>query len=204
MTIKKIIPVLCVGLMAAGSLRANEQTDQQFIQGLRDQQQVTTPRLPASIGSPDIMEKLGKGDAAWLKDFQQKQQSNLAQQTKPHADALYFLSFSIPEEGLKLMLPEAQKWGIPALVNGLIDNDFRKTAQAVFRLTQEGNNGGVQIDPTQFARFGIVAVPALVVVCGDRHDIIHGNIRILDGLEKIAEQGECGETAKKMLHEARQ
>lgn len=35
------------------------------------------------------------------------------------------------------MLPEVRALGIPALVNGLIDNDFRKTAEAVFRITRE-------------------------------------------------------------------
>ena len=59
----------------------------------------------------------------------------------------------LPEDGLIRMLPEARALGIPALVNGLIDNDFRKTAEAVFRITREKNTGGVQITGTMLAQY---------------------------------------------------
>ena len=100
------------------------------------------------------------------------------------------------------MLPEARALGIPALVNGLIDNDFRKTAEAVFRITREKNTGGVQIGPTQFAKYGITSVPALVVTCGERYDLICGNIRLKAALERVAQEGECAPVAEAILRES--
>ena len=96
----------------------------------------------------------------------------------------------------------ARALGIPALVNGLIDNDFRKTAEAVFRITREKNTGGVQIDPMQFAKYGITSVPALVVTCGERYDLIRGNIRLKAALERVAKEGECAPVAEAILRES--
>lgn len=178
---------------------ANVRDSQQFIESLRDKSdrlrfQAPPSGIPAHRSPPSL-------DDAWLNKLKQKQQAILGQQAKPQPKALYFLSFSIPEESLKLMLPEAQQWGIPAVVNGLINNDFRQTAEAVFRLTKEGNNGGVQIDPTQFARFGISSVPALVVVCGEQYDVVRGNIRLRRALELVANRGECADVAQQLLKE---
>lgn len=131
-----------------------------------------------------------------------QQQRTTSQRNKKQPVALYFVSFSIPEEGLLRMLPEARSLNIPALVNGLIDNDMRKTASAVFRLTREKNTGGVQVDPTRFARFGITTVPSLVVTCNDgAFDLVRGNIHLRQALERVAAEGECRETAKAILAE---
>ncbi|EMW7203866.1 type-F conjugative transfer system pilin assembly protein TrbC [Salmonella enterica] len=131
-----------------------------------------------------------------------QQQRTASQHNKKQPVALYFVSFSIPEEGLLRMLPEARSLNIPALINGLIDNDMRKTASAVFRLTREKNTGGVQVDPTQFARFGITTVPSLVVTCNDgAFDLVRGNIHLRQALERVAAEGECRETAKAILAE---
>ena len=112
---------------------------------------------------------------------------------------VYFVSFSIPEAGLKQMVPEATQLGIPTLINGLIDNDFRKTASAVFELTKDSGEGGVQIDPKTFAQYGIMQVPALVVRCEHGFDVMYGNIRLISAIERIASSGDCHQVAQDWL-----
>lgn len=170
-----------------------------FIESLRDQDDAR--RRQANV--PEFLQQPapGKHRDAWIQGLPRQSQT-ASQRRKPAPRALYFVSFSIPEEGLIRMLPEARALGIPALVNGLIDNDFRKTANAVFRVAREKNSGGVQIDPTQFAKYGITTVPALVVTCGQKYDVIRGNIRLKAALARIAKEGECASVAEAILRES--
>ena len=127
---------------------------------------------------------------------QQAQHEAAAEKTPP---ALYFVSFSIPKEGLQAMLDEAASLKVTATIRGLIDNDFRKTAAQMLELSKQNNKIGVQIDPMVFKQFNIQAVPALVVTCPGHYDVISGNIRIRDALRRIAREGDCAATAKTLL-----
>ncbi|UCQ29569.1 type-F conjugative transfer system pilin assembly protein TrbC (plasmid) [Edwardsiella tarda] len=191
--------VVCSVCFCHGALANRVADNQQFIESLRDNNDALRYQAPHAVPGLTPANKLPALDEAWLNQLRKKQQAVLGQQEKPQPKALYFVSFSIPEAALIRMLPEAQQLGIPTLVNGLVDNDFRKTVETVFRLARETNNGGVQIDPTQFARFGIRSVPALVVVCGDKFDVVRGNIRLQRALESVVSQGECAEVARTML-----
>lgn len=117
--------------------------------------------------------------------------------------ALYFVSFSIPPEGLKPMLADARRFGIPATIRGLIDNDFRKTASAMFDIAREDNTLGVQIDPTLYQKYNVSAVPALVVTCPGHFDIIRGSLPLAEALKNVAERGECGATARQLLEQVK-
>ena len=128
-------------------------------------------------------------------------QQKAANQEKPTEGALYFVSFSIPEEGLKRMLHETQQYGIPATLRGLVNNDMKATTDAVMRLVKEGVTDGVQIDPPLYSQYNIRSVPALVVRCQAGYDVVRGNIRVKQALEKVAETGDCAETARQMLGE---
>lgn len=195
---------LATGALLCCTLSPMAQADRtadnaQFIESLRDRSDVLRyqPTLPTFLQPP---RQSAQGNA--LAQGLLQQQREASQRSKKQPRALYFVSFSIPEEGLVRMLPEARALDIPAVVNGLIDNDMRKTAEAVFRLTREKNTGGVQIDPTQFARFGITTVPALVVTCGEStYDLVRGNIRLREALERVASDGDCAATAKAILAE---
>lgn len=128
-----------------------------------------------------------------------KEMGTAERPAQARAEALYFVSFSIPKEGLTQMLSEARHFGIPATIRGLIDNDFRKTAGALFALSKERNDLGVQIDPDLFKQYNIKAVPALVVTCGNHYDVLSGNILIKTALQEIAREGDCRATARKLL-----
>jgi len=117
--------------------------------------------------------------------------------------AVYFVSFSIPPEGLKPMLADARRFGIPATIRGLIDNDFRKTASAMFDLAKEDKTLGVQIEPTLYPQYDIRAVPALVITCPGHYDIIRGSLPLADALKSVAERGECADTARQLMEQAK-
>jgi conjugal transfer pilus assembly protein TrbC len=121
------------------------------------------------------------------------------QQAKPVPQALYFVSFSIPEEGLRRLVMDADAFGIPATLRGMVKGDMRETANAVLRLVNEDKRGGVQIDPKSFVTYGINAVPALVVTCDGHYDRIAGNLALREALTKVAESGDCADTAKAIL-----
>ncbi|WP_272682033.1 type-F conjugative transfer system pilin assembly protein TrbC [Providencia sp. PROV129] len=178
--------------------------DQQFLEQLRDQSAALLEQSlpPEGFKPPEISAK----DKAWIDNLLAKQQQAQQQaadaakaQTEQESPFVYFVSFSIPEAGLKQMVPEATQLGIPTLINGLIDNDFRKTATAVFELTKDSGEGGVQIDPKTFAQYGITQVPALVVRCEQGFDVMYGNIRLISAIERIASSGDCHEVARNWL-----
>lgn len=96
---------------------------------------------------------LQHSDNQFLDELVRKQQA--AQKDKPQQGAVYFVSFSIPEEGLKRMLGETRHYGIPATLRGMVNNDLKATAEAVLSLVKDGATDGVQIDPTLFSQYGI-------------------------------------------------
>ena len=75
---------------------------------------------------------LPKSDRQFIDNLVSQQKA--ANQEKPAEGALYFVSFSIPEEGLKRMLHETRQYGIPATLRGLVNNDMRTTTDAVLQL----------------------------------------------------------------------
>ena len=140
---------------------------------------------------------LNRSDSQFIDNLLSQQKA--ANQEKPTEGALYFVSFSIPEEGLKRMLHETRQYGIPATLRGLINNDMKTTTDAVMQLVKDGVTDGVQIDPTLYAQYNIRSVPALVVRCQTGFDVVRGNIRLKQALEKVAETGDCAQTARTML-----
>ncbi|EBY4401319.1 type-F conjugative transfer system pilin assembly protein TrbC [Salmonella enterica subsp. enterica serovar Caracas] len=140
---------------------------------------------------------LQQSDRHYLDDLVRKQQSS--QTEKPASGAVYFVSFSIPEEGLKRMLGETRRYGIPATLRGMLNNDLKATANAVLSLVKDGATDGVQIDPTMFSKYDIRSVPSLVVYCSQGYDVVRGNLRIKQALEKVATAGDCRQVATGLL-----
>ncbi|MES4615569.1 MULTISPECIES: type-F conjugative transfer system pilin assembly protein TrbC [Yersiniaceae] len=121
---------------------------------------------------------------------------------RPTPQALYFVSLGIPEEGLLPMLADARRFGIPATLRGLLDNDFRKTASVMFELSKKDKEAGVQIDPTLYQQYGIKAVPALVVTCQGNYDVLYGSLPVKQALEEVVRRGDCATTATQLLKTA--
>lgn len=192
-TLLGVFGALLITLPAQG----NELADtQRFIDGL-----IANP--PGAAMQQDA-EALGAAprqplaaDQAWLNQLRDQAQARTESKQAPQA--LYFVSFSIPEAGLKRLILDADAFGIPATLRGMVNNDLRTTANAVLRLVSEDKRGGVQIDPKAFATYGIAAVPALVVTCEGKFDRLAGNLELREALTKIAESGECADTARAIL-----
>ncbi|EBU8924257.1 type-F conjugative transfer system pilin assembly protein TrbC [Salmonella enterica subsp. enterica serovar Brandenburg] len=140
---------------------------------------------------------LVQSDRHFLDDLARKRQTSQAD--KPEQGAVYFISFSIPEEGLKRMLGETRRYSIPATLRGMRDNDLKATADAVLSLVKDGATDGVQIDPTLFTKYDIRSVPTLVVYCPQGYDVIRGNLRVKQALEKVVTAGDCRRVAAGLL-----
>lgn len=141
-------------------------------------------------------------------DLINRLQGNIAAQStsmgeKDTFPAIYFVSLGIPREGLLPMLKDARRYNIPPTLRGLVNNDMRQTAAAMFELSKEEKDAGVQIDPTLFTQYNITTVPALVVTCPGHHDVIRGSLPLQQALEKVAESGDCAATARHLLEAAK-
>jgi len=80
-----------------------------------------------------------------------------------------FVSFSMPDVTLQRLMQQAERIGAPLVLRGMVENDMNKTRIKVGKLLdadKRGNtsvDGGLNIDPTLYDRFGISVVPAFVL-----------------------------------------
>lgn len=192
-----LLGMLICPAYAAGPAQTDLAHAQQFIDGLIANPPGNAHQQAASELGQQSSGQMNNTDNQWAQSLARQQQA--AAGAKPVPQALYFVSFSIPQTGLKRLILDADLFGIPATLRGMVNNDMRQTANAVLQLVNEDQRGGVQIDPQAFRRYGINAVPALVVTCGETYDRIAGNLALQQALTKVAESGECAGTAKAIL-----
>lgn len=192
--------LLCMSVSVAsdqvstdGRDRAWMKQQQQALQEFKNTLSGQTVNLPPAQQS--LVDKLQRGILA-----DQAAQGNGEKKT---FDAIYFVSLGIPREGLLPMLQDAARYNIPATIRGLVNNDFRQTASVMYELSKESKNTGVQVDPTLFSDYHIAVVPALVVNCPGHSDVIRGSLSLAQALEKVAEKGDCAQTARQLLEAAR-
>ncbi|MGS2875638.1 type-F conjugative transfer system pilin assembly protein TrbC [Enterobacter huaxiensis] len=204
MNIRNVSGLLLIMLCAAAS--ADTESDRAFIRGQESFSQQLRQQDNGALNDMLLRQvqqnPLSADDARFIGELKQSQQE--AQQDKPRHGALYFVSFAIPETGLKRMLDEARRYDIPALLRGMVNNDMKATADAVMTLVQDGSASGVAIDPNRYREYGITSVPSLVVYCQVGHDVIRGNLRLKQALGKVAEQGECRDEARVLLEKGEQ
>lgn len=143
---------------------------------------------------------LAQDDQSFIDQLAAKQRQDATEQ--PAEGALYFVSFAIPEEGMRRMLQEARRFGIPATLRGMVNGDMRETVQRVQKLVEAGGIDGVQIDPQPYTQYGVTAVPALVVRCAAGFDVVRGNLLMAQALKKVAKDGDCAATAQALLDKA--
>lgn len=139
---------------------------------------------------------ISEDDAQFINELKMRQENI---QTKKTSGAFYFVSFSIPDVGLKRMLKESSRFKIPATLRGMVNNDMNSTTKAVMSLVSDGVTSGVIIDPNKYREFRITSVPTLVVFCETGHDVIKGNLHLKESLKKIVEKGECKKEANTIL-----
>ena len=191
-------------LMMSGSSIANEHSEnRQFI---HEQLQLDRQRFQ-SLQTPEFL-KQPRPVAPQEQSFLDAQAAQLRKAMQPGErpvdEALVFVSFSMPPEELKQRVKDAAQLNIPVVIRGMVNGDMRATANAVAGLVKESNTGGVQIDPTTFRKYNITAVPVLIVTCGkqgDKIDRLQGDLTLHQALKRVAEEGDCADTARSLLGE---
>lgn len=130
-----------------------------------------------------------------------------------------FASFSMPPNSLRSIMVESERFNVPILMRGFVDNSVFKTQEALVRVFgEQADTIGFNIDPTAFTRFGVETVPKIVVVaealdvCTSEgclnedpieYDIIGGNIPLEESLRIIAAgDGEASLIAQAALENA--
>lgn len=131
-----------------------------------------------------------------------------------------FVSFSMPEQSLKLWAIDAARLEAPLLLRGFVDNDLKKTTAKTMALFGADANIELSIDPEKFQKFNIKAVPAVVIAAPEtaasekesandgsapRFDVIYGDTSLEEALERIAKSGspESQKSAKLYLKKYR-
>lgn len=199
--------ILLLILLSTGLAQATEHTEnRQFI---REQLRLDRQRFQ-SLQPPDFLQQarpVAPQEQSFLdaqaKQFRQSMQSG----ERPVDAALVFVSFSMPPDELKQRVQDAAALNIPVVIRGMVNGDMRATANAVAGLVKESNTGGVQIDPVTFSKYNITAVPVLIVTCGnqgDKVDRLEGDLTLHQALKRVAEEGDCAQTAKSLLGEEAQ
>lgn len=200
---KRVLISLVLFLACGAGMAGDHTENRQFI---HDQLQLDRQRFRA-LQTPEFLQQqpsVGAEDQAFL-DAQASQLRQAMQPGEHPVDAaLVFVSFSMPPEELKQRVKEAAQLNIPVVIRGMVNGDMRATANAVAGLVKESNTGGVQIDPTTFRKYNITAVPVLIVACGnqgDKVDRLQGDLTLHQALKRVAEEGDCSDTARNLLGE---
>lgn len=111
---------------------------------------------------------------------------------------LIFVSFSMPEHSLKLWAKQAESVNGKVLIRGFIENSFSKTALRMRELFKDDKTAEWLIDPESFERYGIKAVPAVVITQSTDgmvetaeldFDVSYGDTSLKDALALIAVKG---------------
>jgi type-F conjugative transfer system pilin assembly protein TrbC len=134
-----------------------------------------------------------------------------------HDSVYIFVSFSMPKESLQQWAAQAKKVHAPLVIQGLVDDSFTKTQQAVAALSSE-HPGGVVLDPRLFRQYHISQVPTVVVVhptvlksclpnqsCWhpEVNDVIAGDVGLESALQAIADRGDNTLIAQRLLADER-
>ncbi|MDQ9388586.1 MULTISPECIES: type-F conjugative transfer system pilin assembly protein TrbC [Serratia] len=199
------VPMIAVGKKAADPVATAQQQAAVQVDSNRAwlrEQEKRSADLHQNTPVPEFLRNqpprsLAQDDQSFIDQLAAKQRQDAAEQ--PAEGALYFVSFAIPEEGMRRMLQEARRFGIPATLRGMVNGDMRETVQRVQKLVEAGGIDGVQIDPQPYSQFGITAVPALVVRCAAGFDVVSGNLLMAQALKKVAKDGDCAATAQALL-----
>ncbi|MBP6952073.1 MAG: type-F conjugative transfer system pilin assembly protein TrbC [Alphaproteobacteria bacterium] len=120
---------------------------------------------------------------------------------------LVFVSFSMPRESLKALGTHVNQLGGRLVLRGLLNGNFRETAQKLKDLQEE-----VVIDPPLFEAYQVEHVPTFVLRQKNTeraeeeviHDRLVGNVSLEYALEQFTSSGETHQEAAEMLHVLRE
>jgi len=163
-----------------------------------------------ALNHPRVRALLGVDAGTDLEDAQ------LSEDRYEGAQAFMLASFSMPKASLKQMMVEADRFGVPIVFRGFLNNSVYDTQDALLETFGSLDDlVGFSIDPTVFTRFTVKAVPVVIVtrdlidVCESSgcisdpvppHDRVTGNVPLEFALRLIARQGaEAPQIAQSLL-----
>jgi type-F conjugative transfer system pilin assembly protein TrbC len=114
---------------------------------------------------------------------------------------LIFVSFSMPKSLLWSYQEQAKLYGARVVIRGLVDNDFKKTVQAMD--LGDGKIMTLDVNPMLFKDYDITKVPS-VIIAGDAEsrqveDKFTGTISLTYALEESISRGHQKEFSRKTL-----
>lgn len=75
---------------------------------------------------------------------------------------LVFVSFSMPNNSIRELSLDTQKYGARLYLRGIFEKSFKKTAQKILEINDKGLK--LEINPNEFKRYKIDKVPTFVLV----------------------------------------
>ena len=114
-----------------------------------------------------------------------------------NGQAHVFVSFSMPKKLFIETLKEAKELNLPVYIKGFYQNSMKLTAEKIMEFTKDVPDLNLQIDPTLFEKYDIQKVPAVVCDNGEAFDVIYGNLKIREALNRIAESNNGPQTVHK-------
>jgi conjugal transfer pilus assembly protein TrbC len=119
---------------------------------------------------------------------------------------LIFVSFSMPKSLLWSYQEQARLYGARVVIRGLVDNDFKKTVQAM-----DLGNGKIMtldVNPMLFKDYAITKVPSVVIAGGEgsgqAEDKFIGTISLAYALEESLAKGHQKEFSSKVLKQIKE
>ena len=203
MKIKIYISIIIISLsMSSFVYASNDKVNQKF--DLNEIKQLSTQEVEKHS---QFINKL----------FSDKKNSSKANNVKKADGAILFVSFSMPDNLLIELSEQANKYNIPLVIKGLVNNDFKETFRKIQEVKTKATANhrdfhGVSIDPIWFEQFDIKKVPALVLtqrggecelqkVCHNQaYDVVYGNSPVKNSLQQISNSdSKFSNLAKKLL-----
>lgn len=141
--------------------------------------------------------------------FEEKVKQNFKITTKlERTEFLIFGSFSMGLKNLEKLIESAKRYDGIVVLRGFKEGSIKKTYGDLFKIIEK-TGGGLVIDPTLFAKYGIKTVPSFVlatgcddllgVSCQEKYDTLRGNVSPRFALEKFSQNGDLREEARRKL-----
>ncbi len=112
---------------------------------------------------------------------------------------LLFTSFSVPVESWKEHSRFLERAGGVFVLRGLPENSFTDLSQKILELRKAGIQAEIILDPPSFEKYGVEAVPSLVVDNGKLYDKASGNSKIPAVLSLFSDSGDAKDAAMYFL-----
>nr|WP_032490366.1 type-F conjugative transfer system pilin assembly protein TrbC [Salmonella enterica]AAM90718.1 TrbC [Salmonella enterica subsp. enterica serovar Typhi] len=197
---KRVLISLALLLTCGAGMASDHTENRQFI---HDQLQLDRQRFRA-LQTPEFLQQprpVAPQDQAFLDSQASQFRQAMQPGERPVDAALVFVSFSMPPDELKQRVKDAAELNIPVVIRGMVNGDMRTTANAGRSGEREQYRRGTDRSNT-FRKYNITAVPVLIVACGNQGDTVdrlQGDLTLHQALKRVAEEGDCADTARNLL-----